>query len=160
MRKIKNLIFASLLALTSGCMALPNKAVITINSEPPGARVYVGGSYYGQTPIKLEYLLTDEHYNSGGLLTGEFLVGRDGCLPAKKQFNLLVDSSWRPIKDRPTTGNQRFHYTELFVLEGDPRYTFTSNYNVNQNTNRDSDIGELNKALQAVHMIKSLSPSK
>src|SRR3990167_4034262 len=89
--------FLGLSALVlAGCGSSgPNKAILTINSEPPGARVYGDGQYMGTTPISPYWDIKDEHYDRGFIQTPKFTLGKEGYLPKESSFRLSVNSSWR-----------------------------------------------------------------
>ena len=153
-KRLKDIVLASTLFFITSCASEPiyipgpNKVVLTINSEPPGARVYVGDSYSGTTPLNLWYGIKDINYDEGIMTTGTIVVGKEGYLPQrKKELRLRINSEWK------NTNDQNYYFSDLFVLEGDPRYIYSNskNENTNTNTNKDSDMGELNKGIDALY---------
>jgi len=137
---LRNIVLAGTLAFLTSCVSSgPNNAMLTINSEPPEARVYVKGNYMGKTPLSLNYILEERHYDYGGLKTYTITVGKEGFLPKEKQIRLKILPKWKNLRGRT------FNFSDLFLLQGDPRYLY--NFNQNENTNKGSAMDELNKAL-------------
>lgn len=144
--KLKTGVLAGLVTIlvASGCASTPripgpNKAVLAINSEPVGARIYEGGELIGTTPYVGSYILKDRHYNSGILSTNEFTIAKEGYLPKTKKLRLGINPNDKKLNDK------KFYYSKLFLLEGDPRYIYNINNSKTEITNKDSGIGELNK---------------
>ncbi len=157
--KLKMGALATALAVTSGCASAPrvpgpNKVVVDINSEPRVARVYISGKYWCNTPCKLEYDLNSKHYNRGLLSLKEITVAKDGYLPKTERFIIEIPTRWRNVNDK------KFLTSELFLLDGDPRYTYNINNNTSNNKteiiNKDSGLRELNNGIDALYKYKIL----
>lgn len=152
----------SIIALSGsflGCAADPNFARLSVNSEPPGARVYQNGSYVGNTPLNLTYRINEENYSSGKLVCTPLIFAKEGYFPKKREIKLNVSPTWRPDPNNFLAGGQVFDYSVLEILEGDPRYSYQriEQEIKTDNTNRDSPVGEANKALQTLMLLRELS---
>jgi hypothetical protein len=63
----------------------PNKLYLTINSEPPGARVYIMGKLFGTTPCEVWWNLMPEQYKLGSISCGTVVVVKEGYAPHEEQ---------------------------------------------------------------------------
>ena len=93
-----------------------NRLVLTVNSQPQGARVYINGWFYGMTPLGLNYTIENQHYRSCMLRCTPIIVVHDGCLPSRQDLELMIEPEWR------YTAGQTHEYGTLFLLERDPDY--------------------------------------
>lgn len=93
-----------------------NLIMLTVNSEPQGARIYEEGAYKGTTPLKLEYAIASSAYRNKNMQCNVLLAIHDACLPQKQSPSFQIDPLWALEE------NQTYYYATLFLLERDPNY--------------------------------------
>lgn len=96
---------------------LANKFIVTFNSEPPGARLYLKGEYFGITPLTSgEGVLGTNAYKAAKLQIGPIVLAKEGYLPAKEMLELEIDPDLRYEHLR------KVKYHNLTILKTDPDY--------------------------------------
>lgn len=91
-----------------------NKVLITINSEPQGARVYEDGQFIGTTPLKgCYYTLDFQHYDKGSINGKPFTIVHDGFLPKEYHPSISVEHDWRYERGK------KYEKSMLVILQRD-----------------------------------------
>lgn len=148
--------FVSML-LSSGCGAPgPNYTLVTVNSEPQGAKLYEEGRYIGTTPMTLTYTIQPHHYNSGVLNTKELVCVQVGYTPVKESMKLQIKSQWQPDPENYWSGGNRYNYNHLFLLQPDPRAASFRNTQMPDKIHiktEGSDIEETLKWMQFINIV-------
>ncbi|MEK6928825.1 MAG: hypothetical protein AABW65_02640 [Nanoarchaeota archaeon] len=92
---------------------ISNYLVLTVNSEPVGARIYEKGFYVGEAPVKIERRMGHLSYKSKKINFGTFIAVKDGYLPSVEKIELETNPEWK------YGINGRFNYANLFLLKRD-----------------------------------------
>ena len=134
----------------------PNQAIVDINSEPQGGRVYdEQGGYKGVTPLKLSYTINEDAYQAGIIRCSPLICFIDNHLPQKVQMELKVDY------EIPKNTNKKINYHQLFVLQRDPNAPQVSEQKIDITTRQeDSNLDKALKTMNLMLMIQSLQPIK
>ena len=78
-----------------------NRAQLTVNSEPQGAKLYAGGRYLGTTPWQGYYTIENHHYQAGSLRTTGFTVVYPGYRPGGASLSSKSNATGKPIRTTP-----------------------------------------------------------
>jgi len=138
-----------------------NSVVLTVNSEPAGARVYRGGILVGKTPCELTYPIEESSYDTGKMKSPELVVVADGYRPQKVEPSFEIRPQWRPktIPDQNGTrvaGGKRYPFGHLFLLERDPAAPKASGATAAK-SNAASPLDQVQKATGLLLQFKSLA---
>jgi hypothetical protein len=142
-------------------LEVTNTAVLRIDSEPSGARVYAEGrGPLGITPLAVTYVLAERHYGRGFLLSAPLVCAKDGFLPQKVKPKLQVVPQDCPDQLRPETGGRKVNFHQLFLLERDPHApTQSGTQHIDVTTRQDdSPLDTAQKFGNLLLTIKALSP--
>jgi len=123
----KNLGFVLLAILLSGCAAASTGSfiedngyiiegdnvhfrdyLINVATDPPGAKIYIDGSYLGKTPFTLR---RDGIYNRSAYMNVEAIPLHEGEYPQRKSFPLdyLPHEIYFDMRANPQTGNSNYN---------------------------------------------------
>lgn len=74
---------------------IKNKITVVINSEPRGARIYAGGNYLGETPLNLNWDISNDDYERGWINSAPLIAVLDGYSSEEKSPKIKIYSSWK-----------------------------------------------------------------
>jgi len=94
----------------------PNKLQVSINSEPPGVRIYQNGRLFGTTPTTIIYTLQSHNYRSGQVRGNLLTAAADGYLPVEFTPEIPVEGAWKYQSGQTFESDKGI----LFVLRRDP----------------------------------------
>ncbi len=103
--------FAILAALLMS--ACSNRVTLTIESDPPGAAVYEGGTFWGHAPVTLAYTGTSDYREGGCMGTKPIMVQWDsgaqarvstinlcGVQPSQQDYLFTYPEGFGPLVER------------------------------------------------------------
>ena len=145
-----------------------NAVSLQVNSEPPGARIYVDGKCLGTAPVVIECPIENTQYETGVLRYGPIIAAHNECLPERQDLELRISPEWR--YGTGVVGE----YATVFLLTRDPNYKPPvivqqqsqivqgqsqpqGDLNINVTQQKDA-LDLLQQATQIGIMIKSLQP--
>ena len=135
----------------------PNQAVVEINSEPSGARVYSKtGGYEGVTPLTLTYKFEDDDYARGRMICDPLTCFHENHLPQNVQMELKC-----PGLEIPRDTKKKIKYSQLFILERDPKAPQSSQVQQKIDITTRQEDSTLDRALKTMNLfliIQSLQP--
>jgi len=166
-----------ILSLLTGCAhinptprTLPNHVMVTLNTEPQGAKVYeVIGGYLGTTPYTLDYTLGESQYTDGRLKGSKLTLVYPGACVEEWNPVFNVSSDMRAYRNIPSTGGKHFRFHKLIILRASgqavvPQVNHYGNQYGNQPRNQDITIRKekdgldsLNSGLDALFKLDSLT---
>ena len=95
----------------------PNRIIVILSSEPPGAKVYEVGKYLGTTPHRLSYVLDNMNYDAGVMLGRKIDILYPGAYPEEYNPVLKVNPMYRPDPTNWKTGGKYIQHYELVIFK-------------------------------------------
>jgi hypothetical protein len=96
------------------------RALVTVRSEPPGARIYKDNSYIGTEPVELSHYLEGE-FSRRTLNLGTFTAKREGYAPGLRQISLDIPEGIRDAKHSgDVIGETWTFYYDIVIELGNP----------------------------------------